>query len=323
MVLLPTVDGLLLNPASLVFEDGTSDDDAKGDRLATHADVPKAMAQHFGVPLLSELTLARNSDEFGEQFDVQVDVVNLLRQTLEDYGQDGSPVFKELLQNASDAGASEVTVMLDRRQYGKERLLTEGLAAAQGPALMFINNSSFTDEDLSNIRKYASRAKAADPTKLGKYGIGFSTVFSVTDVPMFTTRGSLHVFDPCCTHLGSHVAGKGSGNGRKFNLKLAQQHPDSFAFLDAHNIDPAFTCFRLPLRCAKSRLCPRVANVDELGRTLHTFADTAAATLLFLPSITKLTFVEFNEDGEQVWRHELRKEGDPAYHQDIKQQVII
>ena len=88
--------------------------------------------------------------------------------------------MQEILQNADDAGATEVKFFIDERSHGQHNLLHPSLAKFQGPALLAYNNAVFTDEDWINIQKLKRSNKRSDPFKVGKFGIGFNSVFHVT-----------------------------------------------------------------------------------------------------------------------------------------------
>ena len=45
---------------------------------------------------------------------------------------EGISIFKEMVQNADDAGATEVNFCLDRRQHGTEKLAYRKMEAFQG-----------------------------------------------------------------------------------------------------------------------------------------------------------------------------------------------
>lgn len=84
--------------------------------------------------------------------------------------------LRELLQNADDAGASEIEYVLDTKTYNDTPLLYEGLAEYHGPALLARNNSVFTDEDFRSLSSVGDSRKRNDATTTGKFGLGFNSV---------------------------------------------------------------------------------------------------------------------------------------------------
>jgi sacsin len=84
--------------------------------------------------------------------------------------------LRELLQNADDAGATEVEYVLDTTSYGGEPLLSDGLEDFQGPALLVRNNSVFRDEDFKSLSSISDSVKRKDPAATGKFGQGFNAV---------------------------------------------------------------------------------------------------------------------------------------------------
>ena len=69
---------------------------------------------------------------------------------------------------------------IDERSHGKHNLLHPSLAKFQGPALLAYNNAVFTYEDWTNIQKLKRSNKRSDSFKVGKFGVGFNSVFHVT-----------------------------------------------------------------------------------------------------------------------------------------------
>ena len=59
-------------------------------------------------------------------------------------------------------------------------MLHPSLAKFQGPSLLAYNDAVFTDEDWTNIQKLKRSDKRSDPFKIGKFGVGFNSVFHVT-----------------------------------------------------------------------------------------------------------------------------------------------
>lgn len=96
--------------------------------------------------------------------------------------------LRELLQNADDAGASEIEYVLDTNTYKNTPLLYEGLEEYHGPALLARNNSVFTDEDFSSLSSVGDSRKRNDATTTGKFGLGFNSVSHDLDLRALWTR---------------------------------------------------------------------------------------------------------------------------------------
>lgn len=61
--------------------------------------------------------------------------------------------MSELVQNADDAGARTVRVMLNTREYGDGSLLSPAMSNWQGPSLYVYNDAVFTERDFQNLAK--------------------------------------------------------------------------------------------------------------------------------------------------------------------------
>lgn len=85
-----------------------------------------------------------------------------------------------MIQNADDAGAKVVQFYIDNRQHRTSSCINERLAKHHGPALMAFNDAVFTDLDWEGIRRLHDSIKAEDPFNVGKYGIGFNSVYHIT-----------------------------------------------------------------------------------------------------------------------------------------------
>jgi len=51
---------------------------------------------------------------------------------------------------------------------------------SQGPALCVYNNAQFTKEDWQGIQMINRSVKEFDPVKIGRFGLGFKSVFHIT-----------------------------------------------------------------------------------------------------------------------------------------------
>ena len=87
-----------------------------------------------------------------------------------------------MIQNADDAGAKVVRFYIDNRQHGISSCINERLAQHQGPALIAFNDAVFTEKDWEGIQQLQDSIKADNPFNVGKYGIGFNSVYHITGV---------------------------------------------------------------------------------------------------------------------------------------------
>jgi len=56
----------------------------------------------------------------------------------------------------------------------------------QGPALYAYNNAVFTEHDWTGIRMLQDSIKETDVMKIGRFGLGFKSVFHMTGTAAFT-----------------------------------------------------------------------------------------------------------------------------------------
>ncbi|KAK2905344.1 hypothetical protein Q8A67_007143 [Cirrhinus molitorella] len=121
--------------------------------------------------------------------------IDYLKEILRRY-PDGGQILKELIQNADDAGASTVVFIYDERHYETHSLWSTELGKYQGPALYAFNDAAFTEEDWEGIQRVGRSIKQDDPTKVGRFGIGFNSVYHITDLPCVFSSEHLAIFDP-------------------------------------------------------------------------------------------------------------------------------
>ncbi|MCO5547277.1 hypothetical protein L7F22_000724 [Adiantum nelumboides] len=107
--------------------------------------------------------------DIAEDFGQKVDLTRRIREILSNYPE-GTTVLKELIQNADDAGATQVSFCLDRRKHGEDTLLYKELAPWQGSALMVYNNAEFSADDFESISKLGGSKKGDQPWKAGRFG---------------------------------------------------------------------------------------------------------------------------------------------------------
>jgi sacsin len=237
---------------------------------------------------------ARVWSDFGQK----VDLTARIREVLAAY-PDGGGILKELIQNADDAGAREVRVCLDRRPHVREAagLLFPLTAAFQGEALMVFNDATFSEADFESIQRIGNSKKQGALGKTGRFGIGFNSVYHLTDLPSFVSASKLAVFDPHCEHLPDPSF---SNPGKIVDFvknPVAAAYPAQFepyrAFGCTLEQPFAGTLFRFPLRtaaqAARSRLSAHAYSADRILELVADFRASAAATLLFLQHVQHIS----------------------------------
>lgn len=109
---------------------------------------------------------------------------------------------QEVIQNADDARATEVKFYLDCRvkqalppslvsaahAAGNDTNKDELLQQFTGPALLSYNNAPFKKEDWESIQSLQQSGKAKNPHKVGKFGIGFNSVYHITGKRMLQEK---------------------------------------------------------------------------------------------------------------------------------------
>ena len=216
-------------------------------------------------------------------------------------------ILYELLQNADDAGASEVKFILDERSHDNERVFGDAWKPLQGPALIVFNDAPFTEADLAGIQNLGEGSKADDAQKTGQYGIGFNVVYHVTDVPCLLTSintgdNVLCVFDPHTTFLdecSQTEPGRMFENAREY---LAENFPDIYkTFLPEILTNDQSAIFRLPLRnremASNSLIKETMVTVKTVIEMFEKFAKVGPEAILFLRHVKSVRLMVINERG--------------------------
>ncbi|XP_063763449.1 LOW QUALITY PROTEIN: sacsin [Eleginops maclovinus] len=232
-------------------------------------------------------------------------LVEFLKDILRRYPE-GGQILKELIQNAEDAGAAEVKFLYDETEYGVESLWSPDMAQHQGTALYVYNDAVFTDEDWNGIQEIARSRKREDPLKVGRFGIGFNSVYHITDAPSIFSGDQIAMLDPHQTLFGVHES------GQCWNLKtdikeiteLADQftpYVGMFGNTEKTFKDGSFpgTLFRFPLRLKPSQLSGNIYNKEKVLELFESFKADADTVLLFLKSVQKISLHVRESDGTE------------------------
>ena len=317
-VLMPTVKCTLLPAMACTYDDRelTSNKqkllDSKG-IVFTHNDVSKDLAQHFKVPpVTSKIARPKGLKIKCEKAGQSIELTRRIGNIIKDY-EDSIDVFKELIQNADDAGATEVKFLIDWRQHGVDQLFNNEMRHWQGPALYAYNNGVFSPEDFENIRQVEAGTKLTDPTKIGRFGLGFCSVYQLTDVPSFLSANKLVVFDPHMHFLGASLASGSPG----ISIDFVEEQDDIEAFYQDqvapyHNVfgcnvlskpvEGGFqgTLFRFPfrgMRTPRSDICSKTFYRDEIKLWKSEFKESAQNLLIFLRHVKLVGLYELESDG--------------------------
>ncbi len=258
-----------------------------------HNHISGSLAHYLGAAPLSEhLDISEDMFEDAGQHEP---LTTRLKNILRDY-KDGLTIIKELLQNADDAEATEVNICYDARQHeiNPKKLFFSGMGEVHGPALIVHNDQTFTDDDFMNITKLAAATKHDKALKIGKFGIGFCSVYHMTDAPSFISRDRLYIFDPTLSYLKKEVKNPGQpGKKTKFTHRLIsgskQLDPyiGLFGFERTQNYKG--TMFRLPFRTNGSVLSGTCYTEETVRELVSAIKENSSSLLLFLQHVKTIT----------------------------------
>ena len=306
-VYLPNERGVLHPTTALFYNDRptvgsnasvdtpTKTDEPSANGGYTHPTLPRVVAVDLGVRTVESELLRRHAHGIGSPFGQTQDLTTSLSRILKRYPLNFE-ILKELIQNADDAGATEIHFVNDSRHHSDEAVFGPSWKPLQGPALCVYNNRPFSEEDLKGIQKLGEGSKGRDSSKTGQYGIGFSALYHLTDTPSVLTQlvgknKSLCVFDPNLRYVPDASI---SQPGMRYDVaEIQKQFPDVFSCYlpKCFNIDDS-TLFRFPLRtpemAKKSDISKRSVDPEKLQDLLDERKQEACESLLFTKNITKI-----------------------------------
>ncbi|KAK4261932.1 hypothetical protein QN277_004866 [Acacia crassicarpa] len=320
-IYLPDISGRLFLAGDLVYNDapwllGPEDPDGSFGNASTaawnakktvqkfvHGNISNDVAERLGVCSLRRTLLAESADSVNlglsgavEAFGQHEALTTRLKHILEMYA-DGPGTLFELVQNAEDAGASEVILLLDKSQYGTSSVLSPEMADWQGPALYCFNDSVFSPQDLYAISRIGQESKLEKPFAIGRFGLGFNCVYHFTDVPMFVSGENVVMFDPHANNLPG-ISPSHPGLRIKFvGRQILEQFPDQFSSLlhfgcDLRHPFPG-TLFRFPLRTAsvasRSQIKKEAYAPEDVVSLFDAFSQVVSETLLFLHNVKSIS----------------------------------
>ena len=285
------------------FLESSGDDEAE--HTFVHGQINLQMAKQLQLtPLSKHLNISEDAfEDVGQSEPLTVRLKNILK----DY-KPGLTIIKELLQNADDAGATEMNVCYDKRIHTRDRkaLFFPGMAECHGPALVVNNNAMFTEEDFQNITKLAGATKERKALKIGKFGIGFCSVYHITDIPSFVSNGLLYIFDPTLKFLKNEIKNPARPGKRvHFSSSFIRRSKQLGPYVGLFGFDPQSNCykgttFRFPFRTSTSELSEKMYKANDMRQLMKETEKSSSKLVLFLQSITTVTFSEIDHGQEEI-----------------------
>ncbi|EAL73013.1 hypothetical protein DDB_G0268848 [Dictyostelium discoideum AX4] len=225
---------------------------------ALHNKISENTASKLNITKLSQLIQSQVA--FDNSFGQKEELVDRLKQILHDYKVE---VFlNEMVQNAHDAGSTEVKLILDcnslKQQFLKENpeisTVCKDLSSYFESSLLFYNNSVFTEKDIKNVQVMSASIKKQDEKCIGQHGLGINSMYSFSDCPCILSGEYLMIFDPFVTHIGQSI---NYSHGAKYKISQYKtylkyfkpfQHLQSILGFDLDDGKFNGTIIRLPLR---------------------------------------------------------------------------
>ncbi|XP_070553461.1 sacsin-like [Ptychodera flava] len=255
-------------------------------------------------------------DDFGQKLPP---LYLYLKRILDKYPE-GGQILKEIIQNADDAGATEVKFLYDDSDYPVDNLWSDDLKKYHGPAFYAYNNTTFSDQDWLNIQRPEQSGKREDPLKVGRFGLGFNSIYHITDLPSVLSGNWLGIFDPL-ENIFNYDPYKNkqytNKPGKKWKLKGELLAPNCTPYsgqfapyvgvfeCNESSFERGYfggTLFRFPLRKEPSKLSSNIISKDRImGKEgwITTFQNDIDLTLLFLKNIESISIMSEREDTER------------------------
>jgi sacsin len=310
-----------IDPESCISGFAFDDDHLK--YFVVHEDITHSLAKSLRIETMRSLQI--NADEFGfEECGQREPLTQRIRNILEEY-PDETCIFKELIQNADDAGANKIHFVIDLRKNSDSkinRLLDPEMAVCQGSALWAYNDAEFNESDFNNIQKLGGQTKKDVSEKIGRFGVGFNSVYHITDVPSFVSGKHVVFFDPYASHLKTHIKNK-SRPGIKIDFvqnkhlhKFNDQFTPYYGLFGCHlgSIDQTKsiasfpgTLFRLPFRvqaplgiAEADQMSGKIFDKEKILHLKNALKSNIDTLLLFTQNVCNVSLSIIPEDSQSV-----------------------
>lgn len=312
VIFVPDIHGRLAPSPELVNDDvpwvqGVANMTLRASCRLVHPNISAKVAEKVGVKSmrLDILEKTKDNDLFAghggsaaqgfESFGQAESLTNRLKTILDLY-PDGSQILNELVQNADDAGATCVKIVVDENTYGSESLMDGRMEALQGPALLFYNNAVFSEADFKSLASVGQGSKKEKLATTGRFGLGFNSTYHLTDTPTFVSGDYFVFFDPHCSYVPGATMNQPGIKFRYTDSTLGNIFPHQFEPFQHCDFDMAHrfpgTLFRFPLRNAmqarSSGISRRSYKLEDLTAVVNQMIDQLSYMLLFLRSVKRI-----------------------------------
>ncbi|CAG8467140.1 14536_t:CDS:10 [Gigaspora rosea] len=300
-LLIPNTECQLIYFYEIQYDDMGSrlNDEKKKEYNLAHSRISSATARMLGMQMLAGKLIDEGDDfgDFGVDYEQEEPLAIRIRNILNDYPIE--VLFKEYLQNADDAGARKLCLVVDENGFGipkasrelnQHSLLTEEMNIWQGPALWIFNDAVFTEKDFESLLKLGLGGKSKDHTKIGRFGIGINVSFHLTDLVSFVSGEYITFLDPSEKFLPKTGNPPRHARGKRINFlksdfknrfrdqakpyisftrHLSNENASIFKGFKDFDFTEKFngTLFRIPLRN------PKIAHSSEISQKYYEARD--------------------------------------------------
>ncbi|CAD5126574.1 DgyrCDS14667 [Dimorphilus gyrociliatus] len=256
------------------------------------------------IKILDIRTINESLLEF-EDWTQSENLCRRLKQLISEY-KDGIGPIKELIQNADDARATTVKILLDERSSSVE----DESKYFIGPSIWVYNDGLFSESDFDAIKSINSGHKELKKSTIGKFGIGFNSVYHYTETPSFISGNSYVRFDPHAQYSGSLSKQQRGGYRIKLNeskLKPLKRLLSPFEGIFNCKVpsESRFdgTLYKLQLRsdeqAFKSLISKNSYNSEDIKELINIVLELSSDLLIFTQCICEFQMFHINSSGDQ------------------------
>ena len=212
-------------------------------------------------------------------------IVNQIQILLGERYKEGFPIIKEILQNANDGGATRLDIGVTPGLQGNP--LHPQL---KQPALFFVNNGGFRDEDSQAIGWIGVDFNAGNSSKIGKFGLGQKSVFHFCEA-FFYVAFSKQLSETSASYR--FLTPWADGSPMSDSDKLAVENYLKNIFLKEENNYSEYFILWLPLRSSNQPRCilPNIYDCQTIQE--HFPSDASIKIGKLLPLLNSLESIHY------------------------------